>query len=602
MTNKKGASDEPLEGEILPRKSRDETDLEMMASPGHVIFAQMANAVHIGRFFVPSLALATTALIGVAFSGVPDLRPILGYKPVEIASQPQRSALGNAVWKGIGFDPATAVTLPDGQKVHARLAWMTRLPPARAGTLDAGGFRALVDEYRSTLVISAEEHEREQAEEHAARLEASSEWNTEAWTIRYKLAVADQDTDQFSISTVSAQGFWQNEQALDLMASTGVVATTEQPDTFYAAAYIDGTPSVSVFDGSGCYTVLGISYGDNCQTVSGLSEGQLELARETLWGDAVDQTETEDLETPPAQLSWYLDFPLTAGASVLTEGDFENLYKVVDADLTSPDGTNWHTSNLTALAWLPSTPMVTEAKGLLKDPHAIEAMRGGGVIGTTSVPGQVVVAAYVDGEARIRVRNQGGLCVTVLGQPGYGCGFRDIADDGSVSLEETVAATVRSLYEEPEADGQVPVPYGIGANAEVNGESTIDRNAQFEAFNAVLQDVAEFGTSREGIGKWTRTPEVDHPVLLARPQGFFLKDANVEALATGGAVIVPEDRDNTYLLATRVDGKLNLQLVEIGSRNFTCFTVIGEPGDPVRNCGSRDLSRYSDLIRSLFEE
>lgn len=120
---------EPLEGEIIPKMDPnhfpEKTDIEMFASQGHVIFAQTTNFLKVGMFIVPACLLTTTLLVGAALHGVrvPDVWTLFGYE-IETVEVSPRSFLGSPVYELIGFDPDTAVSLPDGQQVHGKLAWM----------------------------------------------------------------------------------------------------------------------------------------------------------------------------------------------------------------------------------------------------------------------------------------------------------------------------------------------------------------------------------------------------------------------------------------------------------------------------------------------
>src|SRR5690606_28988681 len=140
--------------------------------------------------------------------------------------------------------------------------------------------------------------------------------------------------------------------------------------------------------------------------------------------------------------------------------------------------------------------------------------------------------------------------------------------------------TIRSMYEAGVETAALE-PMTFYSTAPFHGEGTMDGDGYFTLFNAVLNDFARHGGSREALAKWTNSKDLPEAIHIARPSSFFSKEANVAALSKGGAVIIPEDIENTYALAGHVDGKLTLNIVEIDGRGgFNCRAVFG--GEVVR--------------------
>src|SRR5690606_14314889 len=132
----------------------------------------------------------------------------------------------------------------------------------------------------------------------AAAIEATSEWNTTAWKLRYKLATSTLTLQKpTSMETVSAQGFWGEEANLERMATTGTIATTEDPGTFFAAAYIGGVPAVTMFNGYFCYTIMGVAF-EECSPLSKIDDQALQLVRDTLYGPPAETVVVADVPTP----------------------------------------------------------------------------------------------------------------------------------------------------------------------------------------------------------------------------------------------------------------------------------------------------------------
>lgn len=604
--------DEVLEGEILAPPQIDpdhfpaETDIEIFVSDGHVNWAQMSNFLRAGMFFIPACLLASTALIGYSlsdFTSVTDVaRSVFRMEPTENLTgfrEPSdgRSLLGRGAYSLIGWDPETAISLPDGQRVHARLAFLSQLPDSRIGQLDADGYRQLIGDYQAALVkaSSTDEDQRIRDEADASAMEASSEWNTTAWKLRYRLATSTLTIQKpTTFETVSAQGFWGEEANLERMATTGTIATTENPGTFFAAAYIGGVPAVTMLNDYSCYTIMGVAF-DGCSPLSMIDDQALQLVRDTLYGApakavvAADVPAPKEVEVPKP---WYLDFPLVAGLSTLTQANFDALTKAVDLNAQGQGGSNLHTTITSPVSLLPSAPMTAQAKGLLHNPQAIEAMKMGGVVATTDVPGQFVMAAYVGGKAQVRVRTGGGICGVIFGETGSGC------KEGDVSTVEAIPSIVKSLYEQPDNPEAPLEPYFWFSAAPMIAETSMDGNDIIRSFNAALQDVAQFG---DDYKKWTKATKLQTPPHVTRPEGFFSKPDEVAMLRRKAVVILPRNVRNTFLLAANYEGHLNLEVIEIQpSGRWNCTAVFGPPSQMIRECGANDLTKNSDIIRSMF--
>ncbi|MHA6643633.1 hypothetical protein [Mesorhizobium sp. A623] len=605
---------------------RFKTDIEYFASEGHVVFSQLSNAAKYGRFIAPMGILASAFFLGFAISGVGQFDPVkstyaflksnvsyyLSSDPVEadgdngaveaLAASTDtfedsgRSWLGDLVHSGIGFDETTAILLPDGTRAHARFGFLTRFTDIRAGMPDAVASKKLLADYQASLVKTPSQNEVEKAKDEAtaARLEASNEWDTTAWVLRYQLAVDGLTIAKpTEVETVSAQGFLQDDSNLKRMETTGAIAITDEPGSYFTAAYIGGVPAISYFGNYGCYTILGIMY-DGCKPLSAMGAGDLNLLRNTLYGEPAPEmaiAEVEEVQEVEPSRPWYLDFPLVADSSVLTSDDFNALTKAVD-QFAQTQGGSLHSAITSAVSLLPAAPMTVAAKGMFHNPKAIEAMKNGGVIATTDVPGQLAIAAYVDGKAQVRVRTQGGSCGVIFGETGTSCRSGDIAQ------VEEIPVMVKALYEQPDSGTAGIEPYFWFSAAPMVAESSLEMNDIITVFNAALTDV---GNHSDKISDWTNTPKLDKPPLVARSAGFFAKPENVAALSSTGAVILPRDMERTFLFAVSFQGRLSLNVIEIGSRgSWDCKAIYGEIGTLIGECRAGDLTKYGDVLKSMF--
>lgn len=604
------------------------TDIEYLASDGHVVFSQLSNAAKYGRFIAPMGILASAFFFGFAISGVGQFDPVkstyaflksnISYylssdtaeadgengadealaASTDTFEDSGRSWLGDLVHSGIGFDETTAILLPDGTRAHARFGFLTRFADIRAGMPDATASKKLLADYQASLVKTPSQNEVERAgdEATAAGFEAANEWDTRAWVLRYKLAVDGLTIAKpTAVETVSAQGFLQDDDNLKRMETTGAIAVTDEPGSYYTAAYVGGVPAISYFGSYGCYTVLGITY-DGCKPLSAMGAGDLNLLRNTFYGQPAPEMEVakvdEEQEVEPSK-PWYLDFPLVADSSVLSEDDFNALTKAVDQFAQTQGGT-LHSTLTSAVSLLPAAPMTVAAKGMFHNPKVIEAMKNGGVIATTEIPGQLVIAAYVNGKAQVRVRTQGGSCGVIFGEMDSSCRSGDIAQ------VEEIPVMVKALYEQPDDSSAELEPYFWFSAAPMVAENSMEMNDIITVFNAALNDV---GNHSDKISGWTNTPKLDSPPLVARSAGFFSKPENVAALSSTGAVILPRDMERTFLFAVNFQGRLSLNVIEIGSRgSWDCKAIYGEIGTLIGECRVGDLTKYRDVLKSMFAD
>lgn len=77
-----------------------------------------------------------------------------------------------------------------------------------------------------------------------------------------------------------------------------------------------------------------------------------------------------------------------------------------------------------------------------------------------------------------------------------------------------------------------------------------------------------------------------------------MNDANIASLSNGGAVIIPEDIEHTYLISAYIDGKLNLNLIEFQGNSHYCTVIFGETY--INKCDYANVQRHGDLLKSLF--
>lgn len=639
------ADDEVKEGEILPPEEKlsplhkglsvkelfqYDTDLEQLVSEGHVRFARLDHLSRIGRMVAVVGLLGFTASIGAApylnalnptefiSKHAPDWLTLSTANAVsdntnaDAPDERSRSWLGRLAWSVIGFDETKAVALPDGQRVHAKYAFLSQLPPPRAGQLNADGFHKLVDDYKTSIIRipSADEQKLAEAKEMADRMEKSSAWNTEAWNLRLQIATVGKTiTKPTEIPTVPAQGLWKSETSQQEMASDGVIATDGGRD-FFAAAYIGGVPAVTYFPSpSSCYTIFGVSYED-CRPLADLSDSDMKHVRDTLYGETpakVAAAKAEQKEVGEED-RWYLNFPLVSETSTLANADFDTLTKAVNDSARAQGGFSFHTTITSPISLLPAQAVAAPAKGLLKNPVALEAMKKGGVIGTTDIPGRVVLAAYVDGKAEIRIRAEDQRCTVLLGNVGNHCWTRDVTNDTDIQ------ALAKSLFETPDETDQALKPYFWYSVAPMVADKSLDANDIVRVLNAALNDVANYGDDLE---RWsnTRKLEPEQRPVVARPEGFFLKPKNNAALSRSdfvdaegnvsrntGTVIIPKGTKDMFLTAVNFDGHLTLSAIEIEPNGrWNCWTIFGQVGQPIGKCRAHDLTKYADVVKSMFE-
>ncbi|WP_395517523.1 hypothetical protein [Pseudorhizobium flavum] len=213
------------------------SDIELVAGQGHVLAVQLTNHIRRRAVFAPTKALAVACLASTAIVFAPHVASMTTSSEVENTKGWLREA--------IAFDPTAAITLPDGTAAHARYAKLTNLPPAKVGMTDikpfADGFQ---DNLAAYAEVRAHEADQKRAIEDISGGEIElGQLNTRVWNAWLKLKSTPMPIVESSIPLIAAEGLWQNQEALDAMAKTGVIA--RDGEHLLAAAYGSGSLNLS---------------------------------------------------------------------------------------------------------------------------------------------------------------------------------------------------------------------------------------------------------------------------------------------------------------------------------------------------------------------
>lgn len=551
-------------------------DIDMVAGEGQVLFVQMSNFLRSTVFYGPVLAMGVAALAITSW--------MVSAAPLELMSTRTPGNAANLLQSTIGFDPNSAITLPDGTQGHVRWAFLNNLPAARTGSLNVAAFKEAVELHQEVAAENGAALKQQQSKiTEISSLESQyGQFDTRLWKAWQDAKATVAEVKDTTLPTVPAIGFWKSHSNTEAMAATGIVARSADGTEFVAAAYIDGVPSINLMTGSGCSTVIGAPLSESCSRLTA-SDAVPEIVR-SMYAPPIEQ-HVENAQPSGIPEHWYLNLP--SSDQSISLNDFDTTLMFLQENLRHESRFSWNAKVWEAAASLSAFPQTVIAQGLWKNPSAIKAMETGTVISTTGKQDEYVVAAFVDGKPAARLVTRG-HCRTIFGPEHGDCSAGDIS-----AYEQSV----RSLYNAPPASALV-APFSFYGSAPFHGDAAMDREGYFGFFNAVLRDFSTYGGSREGLSKWQAVAKLDKPAHMARPLGFFTNEKNVSALSTGGAVILPEGKDDTFLVAANVDGNLNLNIVEIRGRSFACSVVFGLPY--VGECQYEDLGRHADLLKSLF--
>ena len=553
------------------------SDIELVAGQGHVLAVQLTNHIRRRAVFAPTKALAVACLASTAIVFAPHVASLTIDNEVEHTKGWLREL--------IAFDPTAAITLPDGTAAHARYAKLSNLPPAKVGMADikpfADGFQTNLAAYAK---VRAHQADKVKAVEDISGGEIElGPFNSRVWNAWLKLKSTPAPTIESDIPLVAAKGLWKNQEALDAMAKTGVIA--RDGDNLLAAAYVNGVLSMNAITNNGCQNIVGAKLEEDCARIDGEQEVPSIIAATF---EDLPEVSAEVAATSIVPDRWYLDLPTSDESHSIPPYALEVAAQIQIAN-SQAGGISWNSRVWNMVATLEQPPVIGSAKGLWKNAVAIDAMKFQPVIAKTEVDGQFVVAGFVDGKPAAQIHDVGN-CITIFGEDSRDCAMGDVS-----SFEKAI----RSMYE-PGVETAALEPMTFYQTAPFRGEGILDGDGYFTLFNAVLNDFARHGGSREALAKWTISKDLPEAIHIARPTEFFSKEANVAALSKGGAVIIPEDIENTYALAAHVDGKLVLSIIEIEGRGFNCRAVFG--GEAIRECQLGDLSQYEGLLKSMFEQ
>lgn len=509
-----------------------------------------------------------------------------GQKPFDL----QAWVIGHIV------DYDTGATLPDGQVGHIRWKFAQDTPLKSGFAANTEDFDTFAEKALSLQEVVAENNEK--VAELNGRLSKiqSAESNgrqnsTEVWNARLDAKSLTLDLEDVGLPIVSVSDFWKSDANVENMAKTGVVAKSDTDGSIIAAAYVDGTPSINIIGSDGCQNVFGRALDDDCKPIK-KDDSEPPVILQQMYG-VTDNDGGQELKSV-AQMTvpdrWYLNLPaFDPKKATMTPDQFNTMTKFVARNVTASSN-YWekYQGALDTVTWtlaseLQASPVVAPLKGIWTSLDVIDAMTKGGVVSKLS-DSKFLIAASVDGKPAARVLNASdNSCVTVFGDAQEGCSYGDVSQ-GVAGLKLTYAITdEKPVFSDLTFYSKVPF----------RGQSAFkNANEYVSFFNTVLTDYQRYGgQTRDEVSKWK------NGAFVTRPDTFLNNPKAIDALSKKGVYIAPENSKNQFILAAYVDGKLQMDIVNLGNR-LSCQTIVGQ--QYVSECRQGDFDAHSELIKSLF--
>lgn len=528
-------------------------------------------------------------------------------QPEETVAESQNSAPFDLQAWAVSFiiDYDTGAKLPDGQTGHIRWSFAKNTPLRSGFTGGSAEFKDFAEKALSLEAVAAENAAKTaQMSNRLAQIDNAEKTranDTQVWNAWLRAKNDTVELDDVGLPIVPVDDFWKSDANLEAMATTGVVAKSDTDGSIVAAAYVDGTPSLNIFGANGCQNVFGLALDEACKTIKKdaleppvvLQQmyGVIEAAKAKT--AQIDVSRSVSLTTVPDR--WYLNLPnFGSDQPTLTSDEFNIASEFVSQNVTSKT-TYWtkfggalNSDTWTLATNIKKLPVLAPLKGLWKSPEAIKAMETRGVVAKISDE-SYLLAASVAGIPTARIlQTNDNTCITVFGDAPEDCKY------GDVSRFETA---LKTAYASPDAKAEL-ADLTFYSKVPFRGDSAFkDGNEYNKFFNTVLTDYENHGgTTIEQLKKWK------NGVWQARPvPASFLENAKaLAALSNKGIYITPEDSKNLYMVGAYVDGKLQLDIVELRGNSLYCQTVVGEKYVP--DCQQGDFGPYSELIKSMFKK
>lgn len=551
--------------------------IDLMATWGHARFHLVANYI-VSQMpnqpirLVKGLLLTTSAIALIVGSSV-----VVG-KLSNLGSETvlRDRSLQAYVQNAFGTDLTTATTLSEGKRAHAKWGMFATNLNDKEGKVDFEKFAKTVAD-----VVSGN------SDAGSADLKAVS-LDTSVWNEQLNAKSEPEEIDPVTLKIASADGFWNNVDAVKLLDENGVLVSSDVTKDKVAAVYKNGQLSINVIDENGnCFHVMGSSLDARCIETD-LTTTELPFNSPVLISmfDAKNYTnkksEILDPETGEvADARWYLDLPdISKIETSYTLDNINNAMTFAHLNAKFPFDTGiWKEGMKSNIV-----PKIADIQGFVKNPSVVKQMAETPVV---AVDGRnTLIAGVVDGQLEMRMLF-GDSCTTLFGTEVQNCQYNRV---------NSYADYLKVLYEQPAKTQLSDLTFY--SKVDLTGDAAHKTaDPYFKIFVSLRNDYNDFGLQPD---KWDKINRSKATVVRKMAAGFLAEDSNDLIKSSDIIVLANPEKPNVIGVLSNISGALQLDVISKDRVGVDCVNVFGVESI---YCKSKDITRNEDVkqfIESLF--